>query len=61
MIQLRLTVICIAIPYFCPPSDTALMHSNAGTLGGIVGRTCTNGAFYEKEWNLGQLARREFT
>ena len=38
--------------------SVGMIHSNAGTLGGIVGRTCTNGAFYEKEWNLGQLARR---
>ena len=30
-----------------------VMHSNAGTLGEIAGRTCTHTEFYEKEWNLG--------
>ena len=30
-----------------------MMHSNGGTLGEIVGRTCTHGAFSEKERNLG--------
>ena len=29
------------------------MHSNAGTLGEIVGRTCSHRACYEKERNLG--------
>ena len=33
--------------------SVGVMHSNAGTLGEIVGRTCTHRAFYEKEWNLG--------
>ena len=30
-----------------------MMHSNTGTLGEIVGRTCTHRAFHEKERNLG--------
>ena len=29
------------------------MHSDAGTVGEIVGRICTHRAFYEKERNLG--------
>ena len=29
--------------------SVGMIHSNAGTLGGIVGRTCTNRAFYEKK------------
>ena len=31
------------------------MHSNAATVGVIVGRTCAHRAFYEKERNLGGL------
>ena len=37
------------------------MHSNAGTLGDIVGRTYTHTAFSETERNLGGLGRRTFT
>ena len=33
--------------------SVGMMHSNAGTLGEIVGRTCAHRAFYEKERNLG--------
>ena len=36
-----------------------MMHSNAGTLGEIVGRTCTHTAFSEKERNLGRLGRKK--
>ena len=38
-----------------------VMHSNAETIGEIVGRTCTHRAFYEKERNLGGMGRRKFT
>ena len=41
--------------------SVGVMHSNAATLGEIVGRTCTHRAFYEKERNLGRLGRRKFT
>ena len=41
--------------------SVGVMHSNAGTLGEIVGRTCTQRAFYEKERNLGGMGRRKFT
>ena len=58
MIQLRLTpqnnhlydypLVLSTLRY-----SVGVMHSNAGTLGEIVGRTCTHRAFYEKERNLG--------
>ena len=43
---------------YCYPVDLStlsysvgVMHCNAGTVGEIVGRTCTHRAFYEKERN----------
>ena len=33
--------------------SVGVMHSNTGTLGEIVCRTCTHRAFYEKERSLG--------
>ena len=41
--------------------SVGVMHSNAETLGEIVGRTCAHRAFYEKERNLGGMGRRKFT
>ena len=41
--------------------SVGMMHSNCGTLGEIVSRTCAHRAFYEKEQNLGGLGRRKFT
>ena len=41
--------------------SVGMMHSNAETLGEIVGRTCAHTAFREKERNLGGLGRRKFT
>ena len=58
MIQLRLTpqnnhlydypLVLSTLRY-----SVGMMHSNAGTLGEIVGRTCTHRASSDKEWNLG--------
>ena len=35
------------------------MHSNAGTVGEIVDRTCTHRAFYEKERNSGGMGTKK--
>ena len=39
--------------------SVGVMHSNAGTLGEIVGRTCTHRAFYEKERNSGGMGTKK--